>query len=406
MALSVDDVQKAARLLAGAVVRTPCLRALPLSRLTGAEITVKFENLQYTSSFKDRGALVKLMSLNAAERRAGVIAMSAGNHAQGVAYHAQRLKIPATIVMPVGTPNVKIRRTRAFGAEVVLRGETVDEAAAFADRLRVERGLVFIPPYDDERIMAGQGTIALEVLEDAPGLECLVVPIGGGGLIAGIAVAAKALKPELEIIGVESALFPGMYSGLRGQAGNFGGQTLADGIAVKSVGKLTRPIVEALVDDIVLVGETEIERAIALFLEEEKTVAEGAGAAGLAALLADPPRFAGRNVGLVLTGGNIDTRLLASLLMRGLVRDGRIASLRIEIADQPGTLAAVAGIIAGCEANILEVIHQRTFLNVPARRADLDVIIETRDREHVTSVVESLKEAGYAVRVLIDVENA
>jgi threonine dehydratase len=295
-------------------------------------------------------------------------------------------------------------RTRALGAEVRLSGETVEAAAAHAEELGRERGLSFIPPYDDERIIAGQGTVALEMLAQAPALDCLLVPIGGGGLIAGIAVVTKALRPELEVIGVESAEFPSMYRACRGEAEAAGGQTLADGIAVKSVGKLTRPIVEALVDDLVLVAETEIERAVALFLEEEKSVAEGAGAAGLAALIADPRRFAGRRVGLVLSGGNIDTRLLASLLMRGLVRDGRVASMRIEIADRPGTLAAVAAIIAACEANILEVVHQRTFLDVPAKRADLDVVVETRDRPHIDAVLERLRQAGYAVRLLSEVD--
>jgi threonine dehydratase len=404
LTVTLDDVCAAARLLEGQVVLTPCLRAGRLSALSGAEVWVKFENLQYTASFKDRGALVKLASLSPAERQAGVIAMSAGNHAQGVAHHAKRLGIPATIVMPVGTPNVKVMRTRALGAEVRLSGETVEAAAAHAEELGRERGLSFIPPYDDERIIAGQGTVALEMLAQAPALDCLLVPIGGGGLIAGIAVVTKALRPELEVIGVESAEFPSMYRACRGEAEAAGGQTLADGIAVKSVGKLTKPIVEALVDDLVLVAETEIERAVALFLEEEKSVAEGAGAAGLAALIADPRRFAGRRVGLVLSGGNIDTRLLASLLMRGLVRDGRVASMRIEIADRPGTLAAVAAIIAACEANILEVVHQRTFLDVPAKRADLDVVVETRDRPHIDAVLERLRQAGYAVRLLSEVD--
>jgi threonine dehydratase len=406
MTVSLDDVRKAAAALEGALVRTPCLRSPTLSAMTGAEVHVKFENLQFTGSFKERGALWKLLGLEPEERRRGVIAMSAGNHAQGVAYHAQRLGVPATIVMPKGSPNVKIRQTRAFGATLELEGETLDEAAACAQRVRQERGLVFVHPYDDPRIVAGQGTVGLEMLEDAPDLDCLVVPVGGGGLISGVAVAARGLKPGIEIVGVETELYPSMRAALRGESAECGGQTLAEGIAVKAPGELTKRLIGELVDEIRLAPEAQIERAIAVFLEIEKTVAEGAGAAGLAAMFADPARFRGRRVGLVLSGGNIDMRLLASLLMRGLVRDGRVARLRIEIADRPGALAAVAAIIAESEGNILEVLHQRMFSDVPAKLADLDVVVETRDRAHIQELVGKLQDAGYPVRVLTDSADA
>jgi threonine dehydratase len=406
MTPTVEDVRRAAEALRGAVVRTPCLRSPTLSAMTGAEVFVKFENLQFTGSFKERGALWRLLALDEDERRRGVVAMSAGNHAQGVAYHAQRLGVPATIVMPRGSPNVKIRQTRALGAELALEGETLDEAAAHARRLEQERGLVFVHPYDDARIVAGQGTVGLEMLEDAPELDCLVVPVGGGGLIAGIAVAARALRPGVEIVGVESELYPSMRAALRGQPAPCGGQTLAEGIAVKEPGALTLGIARELVDEVRTAPEAEIEKAIAVFLEIEKTVAEGAGAAGLAALFADPERFRGRRVGLVLSGGNIDMRLLASLLMRGLVRDGRIARLRIEIADRPGALAAVAAAIAETQGNILEVLHQRMFSDVPAKLADLDVVVETRDRAHVQELVGRLRSDGYPVRILTDTAGA
>jgi threonine dehydratase len=402
MTVSLDDVRQAAAALDGALVRTPCLRSPTLSAMTGAEVYVKFENLQFTGSFKERGALYKLSSLAPDERRRGVIAMSAGNHAQGVAYHAQRLGVPATIVMPKGSPNVKIRQTRAFGATLELEGETLDEAAAHAERVRRKRRLVFVHPYDDPRVTAGQDTVGLEMLDDAPGLECLVVPVGGGGLISGVAAAARALKPEIEIIGVETELYPSMRAALSGEAAECGGQTLAEGIAVKAPGELTRRMIGELVDEVRLAPEAQIERAIAVFLEIEKTVAEGAGAAGLAALFADPEHFRGRQVGLVLSGGNIDMRLLASLLMRGLVRDGRVARLRIEIADRPGALAAVASTIAQSQGNILEVLHQRMFSDVPAKLADLDVVVETRDRAHIQELIAKLQDADYPVRVLTE----
>jgi len=398
--LTVEEVRAAARLLAGQVVRTPCLPAPALSELLGAELWVKYENLQATGSFKARGALVKLLGLDGEARRRGVIAVSAGNHAQGVALHARRLGIPATIVMPAGTPHVKVRQTAAYGAEVVLWGETLSEAAERADALMAARGLVFVHPYDDPAIVAGQGTVGLEMLEDVPDLDVLLVPVGGGGLIGGVAVAARALKPSIRIVGVETEAFPSMRQALAGENVVCGGQTIADGIAVKQPGKLTLELARQLVDEVVLVSESALERAIDLYLECAKTVAEGAGAAGLAALLEQPGRYAGRRVGLVLSGGNIDPRMLASHLMRGLVRDGRICSLRVEIPDRPGVLAKVARVIGEAEGNILEVNHQRLFPEVPAKLTDLDVMVETRDAPHVEELLRRLAEAGFPSRLL------
>ncbi|MCH7887913.1 MAG: threonine ammonia-lyase [Proteobacteria bacterium] len=371
-----------------------------MSEITGAEVVLKLENLQYTASFKDRGALVKLKSLTAEERAAGVVAMSAGNHAQAVAYHAQRLGIAATIVMPRDTPQVKAQNTQRFGARVVLEGEIIDEAAARARELAATEGLVLVHPYDDAKIIAGQGTIGLEMLAADPGLEIVVAPIGGGGLIAGIAIAAKALKPDIEIVGVEAALYPSMHQAIHGQTAEGGGRTIAEGIAVKTVGKLTLPIIERLVDDVLLVSEDDLERGVQLLLEIEKTVAEGAGGAALAALLAHRDRFAGRRVGLVVSGGNIDMRLLSSVILRGLVRDGRIVRLRIEITDTPGTLARVTKIIGDADANIIEVYHQRAFSGLPAKHADLDVVIETHDAEHVRAIMAALAAAGLDTTLL------
>lgn len=400
MSVTIDDIRAAATLLDGAVVKTPTAHSRVLSALCGCDLVLKYENLQYTASFKDRGALVKLTSLTEKERQAGVIAVSAGNHAQGVAYHAERLGIPATIVMPKGTPFNKIRHTEAFGAHVVLHGDSLDDCLERAHALRKSKSLTFVHPYDDEKIVAGQGTVALEMLEAAPSIDVLVVPVGGGGLIAGMAIAAKALKPEIEIVGVEAALYPSMYEALRGESASSGGQTIAEGIAVKAPGEITRPIVEALVDDIVLVGETGIEEAVRLYIEIEKSVVEGAGAASLAAVLANRDKFAGRKVGLVVSGGNIDSRILASILMRGLVRDGRMASIRVEISDAPGTLANVAHLIGDNGGNIIEIYHQRLFHDVPVKMADLDVVIETRDAGHVRDIVAALGEAGFPTRLL------
>jgi threonine dehydratase len=400
LSVTLEDVQRAAARIAGAVVRTPCLRSETLSRIAKADIWVKFENLQFTASFKERGALNTLLQLTPDERQRGVIAMSAGNHAQGVAYHAGRLSIPVTIVMPSFTPNVKVKHTRDHGADVVLFGDTLAEAAAEAHRRADAQKLVFVHPYDDPRIIAGQGTTALEMLQDAPEIDTLVIPVGGGGLIAGCAVAARGLKPEVRIVGVESAGYSAMRQLLAGEPVAVGGDTIAEGIAVRDIGKLPLAIARALVERVLAVDEVAIERAIALFLEVEKTVAEGAGATGLAALLAHCEPFAGRKVGLVLSGGNIDTRLLASILLRGLVRDGRIVRLRLMIGDLPGQLARVAGLIGKAGGNIVEVQHQRLFGGVVAKAAELDVTVETRGRDHVRELVAALEAEGFKVRVL------
>lgn len=394
------DIEKAAAAIEGAVQRTPFLHSLTLSRILGAEIFVKFENLQFTGSFKERGALNKLLSLSDAERSAGVIAMSAGNHAQAVAWHAQRLGIPATIVMPEATPFIKVRQTEVLGATVILKGKDLSEAAAFAERLSSERGLAFVHPYDDPAVIAGQGTVALEMLADQPDLDDLIVPIGGGGLISGVAVAARALKPDIRIIGVEAAGYPSMRNVLEGIEPEGEGATVAEGIAVKEPGQLTRQIVRDLVDEIIVVSETSIENAISLYVTIEKTVAEGAGAASLAAVVENPTRFAGRRIGVVLSGGNIDPRILATVLMRGLVREGRIARLRIEIVDDPGALAEVAGIVGEQGGNILEVYHQRLFSRTVVKKADLDIVVETRDPEQMQKLAARLKEAGFPVRLL------
>jgi threonine dehydratase len=398
--VTLEDVQQAAARIAGAVVHTPCLRSETLSRIAKADVWVKFENLQFTASFKERGALNTLLQLTPDERRRGVIAMSAGNHAQGVAYHAGRLGIPATIVMPSFTPNVKVEHTRGHGARVVLHGDSLSEAADEAHRLAAAGKLVFVHPYDDPRIIAGQGTIGLEMLQDVPQLDTLVVPVGGGGMIAGCAVAARGLKPDTRVIGVETASYSAMRQLLAGEAVAVGGDTIAEGIAVRDIGKMPLAIARALVDRVLSVDEVAIESAIALFIEVEKTVAEGAGAAGLAALLAFPQHFTGRKVGLVLCGGNIDTRLLASVLLRGLVRDGRIVRLRLMISDLPGQLARVAGLIGGAGGNIVEVQHQRLFGSVVAKSTELDVTIETRGRDHMRELVAALTAAGFKVRVL------
>ncbi len=397
--VTLKDVQDAARRIAGAVVHTPCLRSETLSRIAKADIWVKFENLQFTASFKERGALNTLLQLTPDERKRGVIAMSAGNHAQGVAYHAGRLGIPATIVMPSFTPNTKVSHTRGHGARVVLIGNTLAEAATEARRLAETEKLVFVHPYDDPRIIAGQGTIALELLQDAPQIDTIVVPVGGGGMIAGCAIAARGLKPDLKVIGVESSNYSAMRQLLAGEAVTAAGDTIAEGIAVRDIGQVPLAIARALLDRVVSVDEIAIERAIALFLEVEKTVTEGAGATGLAALLAYPELFTGRKVGLVLSGGNIDTRLLASVLLRGLVRDGRIVRLRLMIGDAPGQLARVATVIGKSGGNIVEVQHQRLF-GVVAKATELDVTVETRDRNHFKELVSALNTEGFTVRVL------
>ena len=393
--IKLSDIEDAQTILDRRILRTPMLPAPRLSELTGAEIFVKYENLQVTNSFKERGALNKLASLAAADRARGVIAMSAGNHAQAVAYHAARLDVAATIVMPVTTPAVKVAATRAYGGTVVLHGETIAEAQARAEELQARNGLVFIHPYDDPRIIAGQGTIAIEMLEERPDLDCLIVPIGGGGLISGNAIAAKAINPAIDVVGVEAELYPSMWNALHGEDRPCGGATLAEGIAVKNVGRLTLPIIRELVSDVVLVSETHLERAVNAYLTLQKAMAEGAGAAGLAAMLKQPARFAGKRVGLILCGGNIDPRILASIMVRELERGEQIVSFRLTIPDRPGVLGQIASRLGDLGANILEVDHKRLFLDVPAKGARLDVTVETRDHAHAEEIIAALAAEGF-----------
>ncbi|MBI1395236.1 MAG: threonine ammonia-lyase [Betaproteobacteria bacterium] len=395
MSTGLDDVRAAARTLSGHVVDTPCLHSRTLSGITGAQVWLKFENHQFTASFKERGALNKLASLDADQRAAGVIAVSAGNHAQGVAYHARRLGIPAVIVMPRFTPHVKVEHTRGHGAEVILAGENFDEARAHAMNVMRERGLALVHPYDDERVIAGQGTIALEMLVQAPDLDTLIVPIGGGGMISGIATAAVALRPGIEIIGAQTRRFPSMYCALKGTEPTFGVSTLADGIAVKQPGTLTLEIVRRLVQDVLLVDEGDIEHAILLLLEVEKTVVEGAGAVGLATLLRYPERFAGRRVGIVLCGGNIDPLVLSDVIRRGMVRSGRLTRLTVRLRDLPGSLARVTAAMGEANANIEEVHHQRAFTNVPLQDTEVEFVLETRGFDHARQVVETLHGMGF-----------
>lgn len=396
--VTFEDVQEAAARIAGSVERTPLRRSRTLGEITGADVWIKFENLQFTASFKERGALNRLLTLPEAERRHGVIAVSAGNHAQGVAYHATRLGVPSTIVMPLGTPFVKVEHTRKHGARVLLHGDTFAEATTFAYQVKEREGLTFVHPYDDPAIIAGQGTIGLEMLEDAPDLDAILVPIGGGGLISGIAIAAKRLNPRVKIIGVEARMYPSMWAELRGQEPQCGGQTIAEGIAVKQAGRLPIEICRALLDDVLLVDEPHLEQAITLFANVEKTIAEGAGAAGLAALLVHGERFADRKVGVVLCGGNIDSRLLASVLTRALVREGRISRLRFVGDDRPGLLARVAKTIGELGGNIIEVAHNRLALDVPAKGAEFDILIETRDAQHAQEIIDALAANGYPPR--------
>ena len=395
MSVTLEDIRQAASVIAGHVVRTPAVTALRLAEATGAEqVVLKLENQQYTGSFKDRGAYNKLASLDGAAKAAGVIAMSAGNHAQGVAYHAQRLGIPATIVMPKGTPFNKVERTAGFGARVLLEGDSIDAAAVFARERAAAEGLTFVHPYDDPLIVAGQGTIGLELLADHPDLDTIVAPIGGGGILSGIAIAATSLKPGIRMVGVEAALYPSMHHAIRNLAPANGGQTLADGIAVKSPGKLTQAIIGRLVE------EDAIERAVQMLAEQQKVVAEGAGAAGLAAMIAHPARFAGRRVGIVICGGNIDSRMLATVLMRGMVRDGRMVTLRIQISDTPGVLGRLAKLVGDSGGNIIEIHHQRMFNDLPPKRADIDAVIETRNPEHYREIVGALEADGFPTRLL------
>ncbi|HEX6993092.1 MAG TPA: threonine ammonia-lyase [Gammaproteobacteria bacterium] len=397
--ITIADVRAAAERIAGRLPRTPAAVSETLSEIAGCRVYLKFEIFQFTASFKERGALSKLLTLTDAERRSGVLTVSAGNHAQAVAHHCRRLVIPATVVMPRFTPFSKVARTKACGADVVLAGETFAEAVTAAVRIGGERGLTLVHPFDDPAVMAGQGTLALEFLEDCPDLDVLVAPIGGGGLIAGCAVAAKAVKPDIEIVGVQAAAYPGMKALFEHVEVRAGRQTIADGIAVKTPGELTRRVVAACVDEILLVKEDEIEQAVCLLAEIEKVVVEGAGATTLAAVLAHAGRFAGKRVGLVLSGANIDSRTLAGCLLRGLVRDGRMIRLAIEMEDVPGSLARVASIIGEAGGNIIEVLHQRLSADLSLRYTTLEIQIETRDRLHSEAIVAALSSAGFSVTV-------
>jgi threonine dehydratase len=394
---TIDDIRVAAERVKGAVVRTPMLVSRTLSEITGAEIWLKFENLQFTAAYKERGALNKLLQLTPEERARGVIAASAGNHAQAVAYHARRLGIPATIVMPESTPIVKITQTEGHGAKVVLHGNIVDDAFAKARELALENGYVFIHAFDDPQIIAGAGTVGVEMLEDAPELDAIVVPIGGGGLMSGVSIAARAIKPDIELIGVEAELYPSMKCAIQDCQMPLGGDTLAEGIAVKHPGELTSRILAELANDVVLVSERDLERAVAMLVGIEKTVVEGAGAAGLAAILSDPARYQGRKVGTLLCGGNIDTHLLANVLVRDLVRQGRIARLHDAAHDQPGALAAITAKVYEAGVNVIEVNHSRIFTQLPAKDTMIEVECEARDAQSIDDVVARLEAAGFRV---------
>lgn len=401
--VTLAEIEAAAQRIEGAVIRTPAMLSGTLSERTGAKVYVKFENLQHTGAYKERGALNKLLLMEPEQRARGVIAASAGNHAQAVAYHARRLGVRAVIVMPRTTPTVKVSQTESHGAEVVLHGEMFDEAYAESRRLAAERGLTFVHPFDDPQVMAGQGTVALELLADAPDIDTLIIPIGGGGLISGIATAAKALKPGIRVIGVQAELYPSMYAAMKGKTLPCAGDTIAEGIAVKAPGRQTADIIRRVVDDIVTVSERDIESAISLLVTAEKTVAEGAGATGLAALLADPAPFAGRTIGLVVTGGNIDAHLLANVLLRDLVRAGRMTRLRIYLQDRPGALVEVIKLFSAHQVNIVEVNHQRVFSSLPAKDAAIEVACEARDAAQIGRLTDALAGAGYKVRpVAID----
>ena len=393
--VSIDDVYAAHARIRDAIVRTPTLISKTLSEMTGATVFLKFENLQFTAAYKERGALNTLLQLSPEARAKGVIAASAGNHAQGLAYHANRLGIPATIVMPRTTPTVKVTQTEGHKAKVVLEGDTFDAAYAHARVLEAECGFTFVHPFDDPRVIAGQGTVAVEMLEDVPSLDTLLIPIGGGGLISGNSVVARAADHPIEVIGVQAELFPSMYNRIRGTTLPCAGDTLAEGIAVKEPGGITSRMVAELVADIVLVGERNLEEAVSLLLQIEKTVIEGAGAAGLAALMAYPERFKGRTVGIVLCGGNIDTRLLANVLLRDLARSGRLARLRVRLQDQPGALYNVARIFDAQRVNIIEVYHQRIFTSLPAKGLITDIECEARDRDHLNRLIAALREGGF-----------
>ena len=397
--LTLGDVRAAAARIAGAVVRTPMLRSQTLSDIAGADIWLKFENHQFTAAYKERGALNALLQLSDEQRARGVIAASAGNHSQGLSYHGRRLGVPVTIVMPQTTPSVKVMQTESVGGQVELVGETFDEAYAHARELERERGLTFVHPFDDPQVAAGQGTVALEMLEEKDDFDCLVVPIGGGGLMSGMATVARALKPEIEMVGVQAELFPSMYSAVTGDERPCGGDTLAEGIAVKAPGQFTRQIIAELVDEVLLVKESTLEHSVSLLLQIEKTVVEGAGAAGLAAVLSNPEKFAGKTIGLVLCGGNIDTRLLANVLLRDLARSGRLARLQVVLQDRPGALFKVMREFNAHDVNIIEIYHQRIFTTLPAKGLTAEIECEARDGGQIDRLVENLRAKGYVVEL-------
>ena len=396
--LTLQDIQAAAARIHGHVDRTPCRKSRQLSELTGAEVWIKFENQHYTGSFKERGARNRLAQLSPDERRRGVVAASAGNHASALACHGQLLGVPVTIVMPHGTPFVKVDKTSRFGATVVIEGETFDEATAHAHALRDQHGYVFVSAFDDLGIVTGQGTCGLEIMEDAPDLDAVIVPIGGGGLIAGVATAVKAINPDVRVFGVEAAMYPSFSARRRGESATCGGATIAEGIAIKAVGDIPFAIADPLVEDVLVVDERDFEEAVAFYATVEKTVAEGAGAGGLAALLRHPDRFRGKKVALVLAGGNIDPRMLASVLYREMVREGRMVTYRIIGDDRPGVLAGMSAVIGALGGNILDVVHNRLALEVPAKGAEFDIVVETRDGEHAAEIGHALKEKGYVLK--------
>ena len=398
--LTIDHVRAAHDRIADSIVRTPMLLSQTLSEIAGAEIWLKFENLQFTAAYKERGALNALLLMSEDRRARGVIAASAGNHSQGLSYHGRRLGVPVTIVMPKTTPAVKVMQTESVGGQVVLEGQTFDEAYAYARQLEQERGLTFVHPFDDPDVAAGAGTVALEMLEDQPNLDCMVVPIGGGGLMSGMATVAKAHNPAMQLVGVEAALFPSMHHALSGEAMPTGGDTLAEGIAVKEPGTFTRAIIKERVDDILLVDEADLEAAVALLLQIEKTVVEGAGAAGLAAVLANKDVFAGKRIGLPLCGGNIDSRLLATVLLRNLAREGRLARLRIALKDQPGALHKVVSLFESHNVNIIEVYHQRVFTKLPAKGLITEIECEARNKTQVDALIEDMRQTGYDVHMV------
>ena len=405
MTVTPENIRKAHQDMAKAVIRTPSVFSPAITSLTGAETWLKLENQQITSSFKPRGAFTRISALTPDEAMRGVITMSAGNHAQAVAYHAHKMGIPAVIVMPSQTPFAKINRTRAWGAEVILEGRNLNECEGVVQAVIAERGMTLIHPYNDELVMTGQGSVGIEMLEDTPELDTLVVPIGGGGLISGIAIIAKSINPDIRIIGVEAELWPTMTDMVAGADIRGGGETLAEGIAVKKPGDLTMPVVRDLVDEILLVSEVMIEQAVGVLVEQQRLVSEGAGAAGVAALLQYPELFKGRKCGVVICGGNIDPRLLSAVLTRNMARDGRIARLRIDITDEPGMLAAISEAISSCKANIIEIFHQRMFQDVPPKLAKIDAVIETRGGDHLQEIVQAIRDKGFSVTILSDMSS-